>query len=866
MCGHIRLLNIIGLSFLLTLPSLGATAAEAPEYCILPSEITFAVPSAATALSPALEDFRQLNSFNGIKVRAARAGEHPWLKLLLTADGTPEHRQGWRMTVAGDGVELAARTPEGLYNALQTLAVMIQSTPERKLRIGQRRSVPGIPERGIVFSMRELHPRYAPSLKRFIRLLGFLKYNRMFIEFGDNFPLPPDLFPRNRNCFTPELIRDLNRTAEERFIQIVPILRVWSNCPLLEGRSDREETLEVPGASHGTLTYCPRHPKVRKLISRTVAAQCELLHPKEFFFCIDREELRHKFRQCPRCKDVPAEQLVIEHLKFLAKCAAGANAHPGFLLLNFHGVCTDRIFASLPPDTVVFGYSASGRCANTADAGDPAALYDEILRSYRAGAQSFILRGGSYARNGEMVPTQNTSPWLWRALVLAGMEMWSPEHPEIVGDPVALYRRLYRQRPQPAITRRGIPVPLWSVLNADLGSVDGFPRFNDPAILERMRKKLEAQPENFAMAIGGGVHCYAALLSGESRDNRFPEKVTIPLGDCKARQLALLLSCSPPLQQADFDPACRGKQAFKFGGIAYVTFNYTNGQSRTLNLRYMIHITDWNRDFSGYRSDYAATGSDQYGRFFHFDKLLLENPHPELPIRSFTFGSYRSHWLAPALLAASLVDAEDVSLPPEDLNAAVDRISRNPPHRLNIPRIRQIDFESDVSGKFSVELLNAANSGTPVRPQIDFPTDIGSPSHNRVLRITVPPVKPEAEGKPIELRIDLPGELHSSIRSLGFAACIDHPEYLAGAFQILSDNRNSSYTQRFMPGKRWRRIWTALGNPDLYSRRQLRDIYRSRMRRIVFRFRELPEPVTVMIDDIGYSRWQLHTRPEVMAH
>ena len=863
MRGHVRFFHIAGLSLLASLLSFAGNAATAPGYCLLPQEMTLSAP--VSGLTTALQDFRQLNSLAGITVRKARSEERPWLKLQLTDNGTPEHRQGWRMSIAADGIELAARTPEGLYNALQTLAVMIQSAPERKLRIGQQQSVPGIPERGVVFSVRELRPRYAQSLKRFIRVLGFLKYNRMFLEFGDNFPLPPDLFPRSRDCFTPELIRDFSRTAEEHFIQIVPTLRVWSSCPLLEGRSDRDEMLEVPGSSSVCLTYCPRHPKVQQLISRTVAAQCELLHPKEFFFRIDREELRHRFRQCPRCKNAPAEQLFAEHLAFLAKCAADANARPGFLLLNFNGICTDRLSASLPGNAVIFGISSPERSTNTADAGDPAELHNEILRSSRAGAPCFILRGGSYARNGEMTPIQNTSPWIWRSLVLAGMDMWSPDRPEPLRDPVGLFHRLSRFRPQPKITQRGIPIPIGSVLNADMGNVDGFPRFNDPAVIERMRKELAALPENFELAAGGGVHCYAALLAGESRDNRFPEKVTIPLGDGKAKYLALLLSCSPPLQQADFDPACRGKQAFKFGGIAYVTFNYTNGKSYTLNLRYMIHLTDWNRDFGGYRSDYAVTGGDQYGRFFHFDKLLLENPHPELPIHSFTFGSHRSHWLVPALLAASMIDAEDVHLPPEDLNAAISRISRNPPPRLNIPRIREIDFENGAAGKINVELVGTSETGASVRPQIDFPTDISSPSHNRVLRITVPPVKPK-DGKPVELRINLPGELRSSIRSLGFAARIDHPEYLEGAFQILSDNRNNSYTQRFMPGKRWRRIWTSLGNPDLYSRHQLRDIYRSRMRRIVFRFRKLPEPVTVMIDDIGYSRWQLHTRPEVIAN
>ena len=80
----------------------------------------------------------------------------------------------------------------------------------------------------------------------------------------------------------------------------------------------------------------------------------------------------------------------------------------------------------------------------------------------------------------------------------------------------------------------------------------------------------------------------------------------------------------------------------------------------------------------------------------------------------------------------------------------------------------------------------------------------------------------------------------------------------------MNSRRGSTYEQMIFPHRRWRMIWTALDNPDRRSKTPLHAPGRADTRRIIFRFRNLPEPVTVMIDDIGHSRWRLHTSPEIM--
>lgn len=843
-------------------PAFRADAAAA-ETCVLPGEITIFAPP---RLSAALADFKDVCTAYDLKTQAVTRPDAAFLRLVLSDEDTPEHPQGYRFEIARDGITIASRSPEGLFNGLQTLTVMLRSTPGvRELPLGRRMESPGIEQRAVSFSVRKCPPGQLPELKRFLLTIAALKYNRAFVEFGDNFPLPRKLFPRNKYPFSEEQLREIMLFAEDRFLSITPMLRVWSDCPMLESRSDREVLLEVPRPSWGLLTYCPRNPKLQELIRQTVSAQCRFLRPNEFFFRIDRADLRFHFRKCPLCKDIPAEKIISEHLDFLVGCAKEEKAAPGFILLNFPEECTEKIIAMLPPGTPVLGSPAPGRNPDAATAASREKLEEAIRSSHRGKARCFLLLEKPFARGGEAIPISNTSPWLWCALVYGGNAMWSPEAPAVSADPAALFRRLFSSRHPDELPRNAIPVPITKLLNANLGTVDGFPKLNDPEQLKQMREELRKMPEKFEITIDNGANLYGAVLSGDPRIKNFPEKIEIPLNDCTAEYLALLISCSRPLQYAEFDPAEHGVNAFEYPGIAFIRLNFANDKTYTKRLRYQVGITDWNRRFSGYSPRFAVTGRDRYGRFFHFDCLRVKNTHPEVPLKSVTIYSYRRHWLAPVLLSLSLLNAEAKPFPTVDPQPEIARINRNPPPHINIPRIRRIDFENAALGEVTVKMNNARFGSPDAAPQLDFPVDSEAPSHDHVLRIVIPAATPETPEKTIDLQIDVPESLRGSVRAIGFAAKIDHPEYLAEAQQVLMDSRRgSTYEQMIFPHRRWRMIWTALDNPDRRSKTPLHTPGRADTRRIVFRFRNLPEPVTVMIDDIGHSRWRLHTSPEIM--
>ena len=163
-----------------------------------------------------------------------------------------------------------------------------------------------------------------------------------------------------------------------------------------------------------------------------------------------------------------------------------------------------------------------------------------------------------------------------------------------------------------------------------------------------------------------------------------------------------------------------------------------------------------------------------------------------------------------------------------------------------------LELEEDADAALG-DQLGALRHERPVQPDLHG---------QRVVRHERP------DGQPVLLpgALQMPGAQRGAVRSLGASCRIDHPEYLGKAFQELADTHGGgTYKQRIQVGKTWDTVWTALGNQDRDSRTKLRDPHRSNMRRLIFCFKELPEPVTIWIDDIAHSRWNRHSLPYRLA-
>lgn len=823
----------------------------------LPKELTVSAPR---ELAPAFGDLKELFSRYELKSRLV-GGDKAFLRIELSSERTPQHPQGYLLEVGAEHISITSRTPEGLFNGMQTLFTMLLEAAKPELPLCRITDWPEFSRRGVAFSVNRVPKRRMAVLKKQLSTLSALKYNRAVIEFGSNFPYMSKLFHGQREDFTAAEIAELLKFAEERFIEIVPMFRIWSSCPLVTDRSDAEKLLENPRGDRES-PYCPSKPLLSELLKTAIAEQCAMIHPRSFVFLFDRRKLRQGFRLCSECRKSPPERLVAGHLRMLEEACRASGTDAEFVFENFSGrAFSPALVSGLDPRSgiAVMGTPRSGSPGAASAAGGNFSA--AAAATAAAGGREFTVFGFDSSDDGRIVPLRRASPWFFGGVVDAAAALWGTEGGRGPADPVALFFRIYEHEPDRPTTA-ALPVPLGDVLNAELNQFEGFPQYLDQKVLEEVRGHLAARPEKFLLETAAGCRYYGILLSSDSGDKLPAAPVTVRLGGVKSPVLALLLSCTQPLQQADFEPG--GEGVYRYDEVATVTLNYANGRNAMLPLYYMVNITDWNRQFGGYSLRLVHSGADAGGRLVNWWATKLKNPHPDWPLASLSFGTCRRAGIAPALLALSLLDAEGGKLPEVSSEKTKSRLTGRIDWRSDMPKIVVMDFENSRLAPASLEIRNAEFKDGG-RLETSFTSDSSSPSGNRVLRITLPAAK-AVGGKSIILSLNLPGAQRGAMRSLGVSCRIDRPEYLEKAFQELADTHGGgTYRQRIRPGKNWETFWTALGNPDYDSRLKLRDPHRSNMRRIIFCFKDLPEPVTILIDDIAYSRWIRHTLPYRLA-
>ena len=220
---------------------------------------------------------------------------------------------------------------------------------------------------------------------------------------------------------------------------------------------------------------------------------------------------------------------------------------------------------------------------------------------------------------------------------------------------------------------------------------------------------------------------------------------------------------------------------------------------------------------------------------------------------------------ATALLALSLEDVRGGKLPAGTFDGVSLPLPRRDGTKSGGEYNIQWDFEDAALKNAYAETVNMVfPAGKAVG--IDYVADTASPSHSRVLRVTIPPATAEKPELPLKLVVNFPWTPRGTVKSLVLSCRVDRPECLKGAFQMLVNTIDrSSYAQEFFPSDKWERFHSALGNRDAQSANPLRDVRRCNMRKAVFVFRELPRGAEVRLDDIGISRLDCHDLPAFMA-
>lgn len=225
---------------------------------------------AALGLRPSVEPPSEAAGGSG-------AGRSTPVQLLLEEDGgdeTPEHPEGYRLSVHPEAIRLAARTPAGLFYATRTLLQWLRAhrgpggrAPAEvpALDVVDR---PALDVRGVMLDVSRCRvPTLAELLRRVDRLAD-LKINHLQLYTEHTFAYRShEVVWRDASPITPDDVRILDRHCRSRFIELVPNQNSLGHFHRWLTREPYRALAEVPeGIEHPfsdarePFTLCPTDP------------------------------------------------------------------------------------------------------------------------------------------------------------------------------------------------------------------------------------------------------------------------------------------------------------------------------------------------------------------------------------------------------------------------------------------------------------------------------------------------------------------------------------------------------------------------------------------------------------------------------
>ena len=155
---------------------------------------------------------------------------------------------GYRLTVAPDGVDLAAAAPAGAFHGAQTLLQLVSGATRRRVPAVRIVDRPRFAWRGVMLDCaRHFFP--AATVKRFIDLATRFKLNRFHWHLTEDqgWRLPVERYPEllrvasrrrestgdatpHAGAYTADEIRDVVRYAQARHVTVVPEVELPGHC------------------------------------------------------------------------------------------------------------------------------------------------------------------------------------------------------------------------------------------------------------------------------------------------------------------------------------------------------------------------------------------------------------------------------------------------------------------------------------------------------------------------------------------------------------------------------------------------------------------------------------------------------------
>jgi len=189
-------------------------------------------------------------------------------------------RQGYRLSMRPDRVEIAGNGPEGLFYGVQTLLQLLEGDGRGPLilPVGEIHDWPRYQLRVVHWDTKH-HQDRVETLKRFLDWTARFKLNAVCFELEDKFEYPSHPVIGAPGAFTTEQMRELTRYGLDRYVQIIPNVQAPAHmCYVL--KHEEFSHLRCDGSNY---QICMDNPEARKLIFDMYDDLCEATEGVDYF-------------------------------------------------------------------------------------------------------------------------------------------------------------------------------------------------------------------------------------------------------------------------------------------------------------------------------------------------------------------------------------------------------------------------------------------------------------------------------------------------------------------------------------------------------------------------------------------------------
>ncbi|MBQ6352201.1 MAG: beta-N-acetylhexosaminidase, partial [Lentisphaeria bacterium] len=191
-------------------------------------------------------------------------------RFVLTEDGVPEPKEGYRLTVTPAGITVAAKTTSGLYFGAQTLRNLLRNAAAPELKACVVTDWPDFVRRGYFFSMAGRSGESLPVLKKLLDTITQLKINWVLVDFGASFPFADNPLTLRKKALTRAEALQFLKWCRERHIELTPTVQVWSHAQWMTYHPDWNKMKEGEPSRLWLSQPCPECAEAYELIRKSV--------------------------------------------------------------------------------------------------------------------------------------------------------------------------------------------------------------------------------------------------------------------------------------------------------------------------------------------------------------------------------------------------------------------------------------------------------------------------------------------------------------------------------------------------------------------------------------------------------------------